>query len=425
MADWSRFNTIIPTDDGGALLFNARTGALIRLNSERREQLDDPGGIPSEFADFLANQGFLINDGTDEISLLAELHSQARHDNTLFSATVELTEACNFRCLYCYQNHRPQHLDNGAARRVTLYLLKRMSEVRHIHVNWFGGEPLLRMCTLERISERLAKEATTRGCIFTQFITTNGYYLTEEMARRLRTLGISNVQITVDGDQRSHNMLRILASGKGTYAKVLNACEEVVNAGMELMVRVNVNRWNADRIPSLLSDLISRGISPKNSVIHVVRAVDHGNCSEYVSSTLLSNSEFALEWIRILKLITAAGFSLPTLGPRAYNCAFDLGQTVMIGTDATIRHCSSSSGLLGEIDEYGNERNTTPLREFVKKRTPFDDPTCRECHVLPMCMGGCGYLQELGREKCNPEKYVLKELVSLTACQSENPAGRR
>lgn len=425
MARWSRYNTLVDADSGSALLFNARTGALIRVSSERRREIETPAVLSGDFLEFLLQQGFVIGDEVDEVDLIVRGHEQARNDPLLFSATIELTEACNFRCIYCYQDHVPKHLDDRTAQKVVHYLCRQMAGIHQLHVNWFGGEPLLRLATMAFMSQALAHEAQTHGCLFTQFLTTNGYLLTRPIATQLAGLGISNIQITLDGDQASHDQLRVLASGKGTYREVLAACENVVSAGIDLMVRINLTRWNTRQIDGLLADLVSRGISPANTVIHTVRAIDHGNCDPAVSSMMFTNAEFAGEWIRILEIIGKYGFGLPTLAPRPYNCAFDLAQTVMIGRDATIRHCSSSTGCLAQLTDSGEETRRTVLYDRVKSRTPFADADCRECSYLPMCMGGCSYLQELGQEKCNPERYVLPELVRLTACQAQSRKGEK
>ena len=266
--------------------------------------------------EFLLQQGFVVGDDLDEVELIVQGHEQARNDPSLFSATIELTEACNFRCLYCYQDHTPKHLDDRTAQRVVRYLCRQMGSVRQLHVNWFGGEPLLRLATMALMSQTMAHEAQTHGCLFTQFLTTNGYLLTRPIATQLASLGISNVQVTLDGEQASHDQLRVLASGKGTYREVLAACA-VVSAGMDLMVRINLNRWNARRIDGLLADLVSRSISPANTVIHTVRAIDHGNCDPAVSSMMFTNAEFASESIRILETIgsTALDYRLSPPGP--------------------------------------------------------------------------------------------------------------
>jgi uncharacterized protein len=414
MAKWSRYNLWV-RDDGRTLLFNTRTGALVRLDSERQRQLQEPDSIAPDFLQFLLQQGYLVSDDANELQMVADAHEAARNDRKTFSATIELTESCNFRCLYCYQTHPARHLNDRVFDRVLLYLSRKMREVHHLHVNWFGGEPLMRLAALSRYSRRLSDEARTAGCTLSQFITTNGYTLTPAVAVELAELGISNVQITVDGDQESHNRLRIHASGEGTYTQVLAACGNVVGAGMELLVRINVNRWNAQRIDALLADLAARGISPRNAMIHATRTVDHGTCSAEVSSAIFTPQEFAHEWVGILNVVAAYGFNLPTLAPIAYNCPFDLPQTVMIGSDGSIRHCSSSTGRIADLTETGDETNHSALYRAAKERGLLDDPDCRDCLYLPLCMGGCSYLGEIGQEKCIPERYILPALIMQTA----------
>jgi uncharacterized protein len=66
--------------------------------------------------------------------------------------------------------------------------------------------------------------------------------LDNDVAQLLARLGIQNAQITLDGDELSHDQLRSLASGRGTYKTVIEACANVIQAGIQLMVRVNMNR---------------------------------------------------------------------------------------------------------------------------------------------------------------------------------------
>src|ERR1039458_10502766 len=131
MLTWSYYNTLVVTDNGGALFFNARTGALIRLSKERHAQTRE-SAIPQDLRDFFLVQGFLVKDGTDELSEIQARHEASRESKEAFSATVELTEACNFRCVYCYQDHAPSHLSDEAAGRIVRYLSRKLEGVRHL-----------------------------------------------------------------------------------------------------------------------------------------------------------------------------------------------------------------------------------------------------------------------------------------------------
>jgi uncharacterized protein len=188
---------------------------------------------------------------------------------------------------------------------------------------------------------------------------------------------------------------------------------------MSLVLRINLSRSNQVSVLGLLDQLESRGLTPANTVVHVTRMVDHGNdtCDGETSRSALSVPEFAHAWVEILTSLVAKGFGLPPLDPISYNCLFDLETTVMIACDGSLRHCSSSSSPLARLSGGGKETGRTDLHEKVKGRDPLADPACVECSYLPMCMGGCSYLAEIGQEKCPPERYVLPQLVALTVRQ--------
>jgi uncharacterized protein len=238
------------------------------------------------------------------------------------------------------------------------------------------------------------------------------------VAAELKRLGITNVQITLDGARDEHNRSRPLASGVGTYDRVISGCRNVVDQGIELMVRVNLSRINADSVETLLDDLLAAGVTPDKTIIHIVRAIDHGNLDASASSICFKNAEFAPKWAEILQAVSARGFGTPSVAPVAYNCPFDLEQAVMIGRDGSLRHCSSTDHKIAQLDAQGQEIDAGDDYTRQKSRLPTDDPHCRDCQYLPLCMGGCSYLRELGQEPCNPERYVLPQLVQLYAAQT-------
>ena len=418
MAKWSRYNFLLPNDDGSALLYNARTGATIRLDATRVSQFDGARELDSDVFEFLLEHDFLVADDLDELALIEARHEAARDDASSLSITIELTEACNFRCVYCYQAHAKEHLGQNVEARILGYLKRKVASLDRLHVNWFGGEPLIRFATLRALSQEIAAEAERHGCELSQFITTNGYLITAEVAQELKELDISNVQITLDGSRPVHDRSRPLASGRGTYERVLEACRHVVEQDIELMVRVNLSRINCESVEQLLADLVERGVTPDKAILHIVRAIDHGNLEDAASSKCFSNAEFADKWARILETVADYGFGTPTIAPIAYNCPFDLEQAVMIGRDGALRHCSSTDGVIARLGPDGEELDAGMVYRRVKGRRPTDDPHCRDCRYLPLCMGGCSYLQDIGQEKCNPERYALPQLVRLYAQQS-------
>ena len=49
MAKWSQYNIFIRENNIHLLLFNTRTGALIRLNPERQRDVKNPSNVSDDF----------------------------------------------------------------------------------------------------------------------------------------------------------------------------------------------------------------------------------------------------------------------------------------------------------------------------------------------------------------------------------------
>ena len=70
----------------------------------------------------------------------------------------------------------------------------------------------------------------------------------------------------------------------------------------------------------------------------------------------------------------------------------------------------STSDLQRVRDKVGHFTNCC-LRKML--RSPFNDSECIHCSVLPLCMGGCHFLELKRQNKCIPEKYIMSDLVAL------------
>ena len=52
------------------------------------------------------------------------------------------TEACNFRCTYCYEDFRLGRMSEDVVRGVEALLSRRAEGLARLEISWFGGEPL-------------------------------------------------------------------------------------------------------------------------------------------------------------------------------------------------------------------------------------------------------------------------------------------
>jgi uncharacterized protein len=196
--------------------------------------------------------------------------------NNVLHLILMPTEACNFRCVYCYEEFKYKRMEPWVVRGVKTWIARRAPELRHLNLSWFGGEPLLATDLIEEImtdARRLA-EANPELQLGSN-MTTNGYTLGRPTFERLLQLGVSDYQVSFDGPREFHDRKRVLAGGKGTFDRIwgnLIAAREVPD-NFTITVRVHVDRENQGAIPDLIDqyeacfggdrrfDLFIRGLS--------------------------------------------------------------------------------------------------------------------------------------------------------------------
>lgn len=147
---------------------------------------------------------------------------------------IELTQFCNLKCKYCFygelykptetRNHRID-LDKVHAvfDRLFGYWGKKWLPYP-VHINYYGGEPLLEFEAIRRLTTYLNARKTDR-IRFEFGLTTNAVLLTEEMIRFFIRHQFK-LAVSLDGDRR-HNGYRLTPSGAETYDKVV-ACLELI-----------------------------------------------------------------------------------------------------------------------------------------------------------------------------------------------------
>src|SRR5262245_26459110 len=63
------------------------------------------------------------------------------------------TEACNFRCVYCYESFAYGRMEPWVVQGVKNLLSNRVANLDQLKISWFGGEPLLALDIIESIHE--------------------------------------------------------------------------------------------------------------------------------------------------------------------------------------------------------------------------------------------------------------------------------
>lgn len=165
------------------------------------------------------------------------------------------TEACNCRCLYCYETHRHGRMTAATIRGVKRLLRARIPGLDRLHVSWFGGEPLLALDIIEELSAHIEEEvAANPGCRYRADITTNAYLLSRQTFARLCRARVGLYQISFDGPRELHDRKRILIDGSGTFDRIwenLLTLKETSD-DVSFLIRLHLDRHNFPRLRAFL-----------------------------------------------------------------------------------------------------------------------------------------------------------------------------
>lgn len=185
--------------------------------------------------------------------------SASRLGEVLSNASLHLvvmpTEACNFRCFYCYEDFLLGRMGPSVVRGLERLLEARAPSLEHLSISWFGGEPLLEkdlvLSLLEHVSRLRERHP---GLAFESDITTNAWHLDRPLFERMVSLGVAIWQISFDGPKEIHDLRRRRADGRGTFDRIwanVRALREVPGE-FEVRLRVHVDRENRHAIPRFL-----------------------------------------------------------------------------------------------------------------------------------------------------------------------------
>lgn len=225
----SQFN-VVHEHNGSLLIMNARTGGILSLNPEyaqkfKRIQEGDVRDADDLVAELIRG-GILVNEERDELGEIRLQSRAARFANTALSLTIAPTMACNFCCPYCYEKGQAYTtMGEEVLTQLSKFVKDYYPGIASLSVGWYGGEPLLGMKMIERITSDL-KDVVGPTCEYSASIVTNGYLLTPDVARRLAACGVTSAQVTIDGSKSDHDSRRILHDGSPTYERILKNVKE-------------------------------------------------------------------------------------------------------------------------------------------------------------------------------------------------------
>ncbi|MCX4268305.1 MAG: radical SAM protein [Lachnospiraceae bacterium] len=146
--------------------------------------------------------------------------------------------ACNFKCQHCFTK-APEGINT--LKHMPMEMITKLADeadtLGFYEFDLQGGELLIRP---EQFFDLVKAVGAERFYIY---LTTNGYFLDQNMAHRLAQAGIDRVSVSIDGlDAKEHDSFR----GKsGAFDRAIHALKYVKEEGMEPFMNITIGHYNA------------------------------------------------------------------------------------------------------------------------------------------------------------------------------------
>lgn len=434
----SRYNHLIALDGGGLLAYNCLTGAIAEIDTETASRirilLDSPEEAETdedrEIVESLVGAGYLVEDSTDELGdLWAESRRNRQQMGTL-ALTIAPTLGCNFDCDYCFISRSAVRMDEKTQKALLEYVENRMDEIGGLRLSWFGGEPTLCFSMIDKMQTALNEMAARHNVkIGPVSMVSNGHLLNRKMAQRMKELGFIRVQITLDGPAAVHDTRRKLRNGKGTFDTILSNLTEIVDL-LKVHVRINVDKDNAQSAIEVMQILDRLEILPKVTVAFAqVRSI--GDVCASIRDRCFYEEAFSNRLVDLYEELINQGI-YRVESPRSHNAVYCGALTehcLAVSPTGHLFRCRDSLTLdpekaIGDIfctpPSEAQKRNLEKFRSW----DPFQFQECRECDILPICLGGCPLQAQENtngnKGTCSPWKYNLEKMFRLRyRCEAE------
>jgi len=314
--------------------------------------------------------------------------------NFNFFIQWHLTERCNLRCLHCYQERRKvqEMTANEVKREIdgATQMFQAWEEEHGIQVSpsihFTGGEPFLYKGLWDVIAYSKAKG-------YGVAMMTNGCLITKDRAKKASSLGISDIQVSLEGPPELHASIR----GRGSFNAAAKGVEHLVAEGNRVSANVTLSRLNADKIEETVEVARAMGFYG----IGFSRMVPCGR-GKTLSDSLLTPHELKSAYQKILSLNSPsfevisgdplAGMLSGTIPPLGCNltlsgCSAGFSGVTIV-SDGSVMPCRRIGLIAGNLKKKSLRAIWASSRLLWKlRRRESYTGKCGRCSLWPSCRG--------------------------------------
>ncbi|MBU0676083.1 MAG: radical SAM protein [Proteobacteria bacterium] len=311
----------------------------------------------------------------------------ARANNGLLSLELELSRACNLRCIYCYAESGLPMANELTLTEINSVIEQAVDLGARKIIVLGGGEPLMYKDLFQVIDAILAKGVDAD-------LFTNGMLITEEKARALYE---RNMAVVVKMNSRNPSIQDMLAGQSGAFASIEKGLAALRRAGYPdekhtLGIETIICRQNYDEMPDLWIWAREQGIIPYVEMMTMQgRATEHPELEVSIAEikalfeklSIIDRERFGTNWTPHPPLAASQ------CARHEYSC------TVTACGD--VQPCPGVSVAAGNIRDNSLAeilRVSKPIQELRNIRTMIKGK-CRECDFGEYCYGCRGHAYQV------------------------------
>lgn len=315
-----------------------------------------------------------------------------------------ISEACNLKCLHCYQEkHKPIQLEYNKLLNILEQYKELLSNLNlKGHINLTGGEPL---CSpyFFKLLEQFEKDKD----LYSFSVLTNGTLITEEIAEKISKYKPTYVQLSLEGGKKINDYVR----GKGVYKKVGEVARILKKNNIYVSISFTATKLNYKEFPKVVR------YAEKNKVDNVWsdRFIPLG--TEYDKEFRMNKDE-TQEYLKIMQkermrlknkksktnvaMYRALQFQMTHDFPYRCTAGSSLLTVMENGDLVPCRRMPIVVGNLMKDNMLELYKNNTILKELQREEIPEE---CIECEHAELCKGGLKCLTYATKKS-----YKLKDI---------------
>lgn len=343
------------------------------------ENPDNYKDLYAPFIERMVENGFIIEDTIDETVLIEEKYNRLRVPDE-YRIMILPTYQCNLRCWYCVQDHENSWLTDENINQIKKLIIHNLNntEIKRLHISWFGGEPLLAYDKLLELTAYCKRLCQNINKDFFCSVTTNATLLTSKRISELRVAGVSHYQITIDGEKEVHDKIKVLGKQSAFDTTLTNIAEIARHTHAVLRFNYTPETLISDKLICQIADRIP--VDVRRNIRANLQEVWQTNGDEkYNISNVISLMD---RFIEIGIRPSLRPFGLCYVDQKYYDCIYPSGEVGKCENGITdMKHQT--------LDENGICDLSTAESTHYLSTYEQDKSECKDCEYLPLCWGPC------------------------------------